>query len=75
MVGISPISLKLLGFQQTPRVALINTYPVSLAFLGNISHSVTTRIALNYRGHLVNRLLSSPVRAAMFIFNGEVKLF
>ena len=75
MVGISPISLKLLGFQQTPRVALINTYTVSLAFLGNISDSVTIRIGVNYRGHLVNRLLSFPIRAAMFTFNGEVKLF
>lgn len=40
MVHNSPISLKLLGFQQTPRAALVNTYTVSLAFLGNISHSV-----------------------------------
>jgi len=58
MVDISPISLKFLGFQQTPRAALINTYTVSLAFLGNISHSVMTRIGASYRSRLVNPLLS-----------------
>jgi hypothetical protein len=75
MVDISPISLKLLGFQQTPRAALINTNTVTLAFLGNIIHSVTPRIGASYRSRLVNPLLSFPIRVAMFTSNGEVKLF